>query len=299
MNIIKQFIAALVLVCATAVTSATAADAATPAAPTNVALHDASVQQSFAYDATNHVYVFAQSSYPGAAGDITLTKTTATGAVLGYMHLKGFGHGLSIGLEPASTATYVWTEAVGVQEPALGGSADAGVYGTKIARETWINGATLTPTSRGVALFAGNQPEESPSIDMAHGLIGVHYWSSGTFRYVVYRLADFKARHYVAIAHGVDPPYTATSQGWALNGTTIARIEGDAYVASWNPPPGNTVLMTMSTSGVVLGQHLVTVDASMTYREPEGVGMVSGVVCAGFASGAAGTRHYGNVVCEA
>lgn len=304
---LRAIVAAAAAAIVMAVASGSAASAAdiapTPAGaaraiitPTNVPLHDPSTQQSIAYDAVNRVWVFAQCSYPGAAGDLTLTKVTPTGTVLGYMHLRGFGHGLSIGLEPVGATTYVWTEAVGVYEPALGGSANAGVYGTRIARFAWSNSRTIYATSSGVALYAGNQPEETPSVDMVHGLIAVHYWSSGAFRYTTYSLSAFKARSYVPIARGVDPPYSATSQGWALYGSTIARLEGDAY-ESWNPAPGNTVLTMLSTSGVVVSRRLVTALPDLTYREPEGAAVLSGVVCEGFASGAAGTRHYGNITC--
>jgi hypothetical protein len=302
----RLVVAASVVACAVAIISATAANAAdiTPTplpavrsifAPTGVPLHDPSVQQSFAYDAVNRVWIFAQSSYPGSPGDLTMTKVSTAGTVLGYMKLKGFGHGLSIGLEPVGATTYVWTESVGVAEPALGGSADAGVYGTKIARFAWRSSATLYSTTAGVALYLGSQPEETPSIDMAHGLIAVHYWSSGAFRYSVYSLAAFKARRYVPLARGVDPPYTATSQGWALNGSTIARLEGNAY-ESWNPAPGNTVLTMLTTSGVVISRHLVTAMPDLAYREPEGAAVLAGVVCEGFASGVSGARR-ANVTC--
>jgi hypothetical protein len=133
---------------------------------------------------------------------------------------------------------------------------------------------------------------------MAAGLIGIHYWSaaSNNFRYVVYNLAAFKARTAKPLYNCAEPTFTATSQGWTIaSNTTIARIEGDGYTTT-NLAPGNTTLLTMTMSGTVLSRRLITADSDMVYREPEGVGIYGGAIVEGFASGAAGTVHYGNVL---
>lgn len=297
MNRIRLILMVAVTLVVTILTSATASADSTTVL-TGAALTGPSPQQSFVSDGNGN-WIFAQVTYPVGPGNMTLTKIASDGTILGSMYLKGFGHGLSIGVEPVGSTTYLWTEAVAASEPALGGSASAGYYGTKIARFAWQDGATLTSTSPGVSLYLGNQPEETPSVDAARDLIAVHYWSpsSSQFRYVVYDLSEFEAHNYVPLANVVDPPYTATSQGWTLvSGRAIARLEGDSYSAT-NPAPGNTVLTTLDMDGTVLSRQLITAMPDLDYREPEGVTQAGLLVCEGFASGPAGTFHYANIVC--
>src|SRR6266536_5870754 len=137
-------------------------DAASTVAPsavvfTGLALRDSTVMQSFAYDPAHKVWVFAQltAGKPASAGDLTLTRVSASGARLGWMHLAGFGHGLAIGAEPCGTTTCVWTETHAVAEPALGWAL-AGAYGNQVARFTWHSGATFTPSSPAVERFGVN-----------------------------------------------------------------------------------------------------------------------------------------------
>jgi hypothetical protein len=284
---------------ALALVGATPAHATTTAALSGVTLHDPSPAQDAVYDSVHHFWIVAQCSYPGAAGEITLNKVSPTGALLGYMKLKGaWGHGLSIGVEPVGATTYIWTEAVGKPEPALGAGANPGVYGTRIARFAWVSGRSIYATSSGVSIYAGNQPAETPSVDAARNLIAIHYWSSGTFRFVVYSLAAFKAHSYVPLSHGIDPPYAATSQGWSLvSGHAFVRLEGDAYGPT--NPTGNTALTTLSMTGKVLERHAVTAMPGLTYREPEGVTQVGFVVCLGFATEPGGTWHKLTELCGA
>jgi len=290
--------AAIVAALALAGQHTTPASAASTDIISGVKLTDASPMQGLAHDAVHGFWIIAQVTYPVGPGDITLNKVSDAGVLLGVMHLDGFGHGTSIGVEPVGSTTYVWTEAVGVSEPALG-SALAGVYGTKIARFAWTTGRTITATSTGVSLFAGNQPEETPSVDVTHGLIGIHYWSapSSNFRYVVYSLAQFKARTYAPLANVADPAYTATAQGWALSGSTIVRVEGDAYTTTTNPPPGNIVLLTMTTAGVIASKHLVMADPNLSYREPQGAAYFGTVICIGLATEPGGTFHKVTILC--
>ncbi|MEU3908130.1 hypothetical protein AB0F20_30680 [Streptomyces goshikiensis] len=59
------------------------------------------------------------------SGDLCLTRhDIATGAVNGYMYLLGFGHGVSLGVQPASggNPAYVWTEAGSLTDPEPGRS---------------------------------------------------------------------------------------------------------------------------------------------------------------------------------
>ena len=95
--------------CASTVPAAAAPAAPSVAVFTGLTLRDPSVMQSFAYDPARRVWVFAQLTWgrPASAGDLTLTRVSASGARLGWMHLRGFGHGLSIGVDGSGG---IWTE---------------------------------------------------------------------------------------------------------------------------------------------------------------------------------------------
>lgn len=272
---------------------------------TSLTLRDPTVMQSFAYDAAHKVWVFAQLTWgkPASAGDLTLTRVSASGVQLGWMHLTGFGHGLAISAEPCGTTTCVWTEVHAVPEPALGWAL-AGSYGNQIARFTWHSGATLTPPSPGVERFGvnANAPEQTPSVNVAAGLIAVQYWSAGlhAFRWAVYNLAAFKKHTYTALARFTVPAALTrnglTEQGWALAGTrTLVNWQGEGYSTA-NPPPGNATLSTLTTSGAVTSQTVSTAGAGLTTREPEGAAATPMGTCTGFASGPVGARK-ANIYC--
>lgn len=302
---IRQLALAVVVTAAACAAPAAQGRAAAVPVPTRavftgLALRDPTVMQSFAYDPAHKTWIFAQLTWgkPASAGDLTLTKVSASGTRLGWMHLAGFGHGLSVGAEPCGAATCVWTEAHAVAGPALGW-ADAGSYGNQIARFAWRDSAAITPRSAGVAVYGvnGGQPGQTPSVDWADRLIAVQYWSAAgrVFRWAVYPLAAFKARNYTPLARVTVPAALArngrTEQGWALAGrTTVINWQGEA-----KPPPGDATFSTVTTSGAVTSA-LSTAGAGLSFREPEGAAIVAGAACTGFASGPAGARR-ANVYC--
>lgn len=282
----------------------------------NLALHDSSVMQSFAYDSNNKVWIFAQVTSSGrlgethskhaADGDLTLTKVSSAGKVLGYMYLNGFGHGLSIGVEPVGSTTYVWTESYAKSIPALG-SAVAGTYGTKIARFAWRNSATISPTTNGVVNYGSNagQPAQSPSVDYKHNRIAIQYYSPTlqTFRWAIYPLDQYKKHVYSPLARVSWPTElnALTDQGWTfVSDQTIANLNGNGYDSVNNPPPGNTTIFNVTitpTSATISNQYLDTVGSTLPFREPEGLSNIDGNLCMGFAAGEGGARK-ANVYCQ-
>ena len=283
---------------------------------TNVTLRDTSIMQSFAYDDVNQVWIFAQVQQSGRFGktasqhaydgDLTLTKVSQSGAILGYMYLNGFGHGLSIGVEPVGTTTYVWAESNSVYFEAMG-SALANGYGTKIARFGWKNSATYSCSSAGITTYGvnGGAPEQSPYVDYRRNRIAVQYWSTtfNTFRWAIYPLDQFKARDYTPVIRFSWPAELndITDQGWAyVNDSMMLNYNGNAYGSS-NPAPGNATLFKVSLPGsqpVVADSTLVTSAGSLSPREPEGLNILdTDNVCVGFTSGPPGARR-ANVYCQ-
>ena len=244
--------AALTAACGTArPASAQATSAPSVAVFTTWPCRTRRVMQSFAYDPAHRVWVFAQLTWgkPASAGDLTLTRVSASGARLGWMHLRGFGHGLSIGIDGSGG---IWTETHATAEPARGWAL-AGSYGSQIARFAWRNGATLTPAM--VERFGpnANAPEQTPSVDAADGLIAVQYWSAGlhAFRWAVYSLAAFRAHRYTALARFTVPAAISggVEQGWALaSRTRVGELAGRRRSARHV-----LTLATAADPGVLLG----------------------------------------------
>ena len=129
-------------------------------------LTDRTLQQSFAIDSMNgHVYM-VQIMAPGQQvgnetrtytsaeralkGDLTLTKLSLSGEILGKMHLIGFGHGVSIGVEPVGTTAYLWTEV----DAATDASDLVNGYGTKLARFPFVNNQVLVSTDPSLVKYA-------------------------------------------------------------------------------------------------------------------------------------------------
>ena len=199
---------------------------------------------------------------------------------------RGFGHGLSIGVDAAGG---IWTETHAVAEPARGWAL-AGSYGSQIARFAWRNGATLTPAM--VERFGSNAnaPEQTPSVDAADGLIAVQYWSAGlhAFRWAVYSLAAFRQHRYTALARFTVPAAISggVEQGWALASRT--------QVGNWQGAASPGTYSAVSTSGTLLGRA-----AGAGSGEPEGMTRAGpGNLCTGTATGPAGARR-ANVYCQA
>ncbi len=265
--------------------------------------------QSFAYDTTNKVWIFAQvmgsthfnksAAQHALDGDITLTKVSATGQILGAMYLNGFGHGVSIGVEPVGSATYVWTES---NAHLSSGSTNA--FGTRVARFAWVNGGVLTPTSSSVATYAVHPGSTSvlPIVDASKNRITIQYnnASEGGFHWSIHALDKFKSRNFTPLVTVARPSELngITYQGAAwLNDQTILSLHGNAYGTN-NPPPGNTTIFEVNaTNSTVTRRVSVTVAPTMVYREPEGLSEINGNVCSGFASGVVGARKQ-SVFCQ-
>jgi hypothetical protein len=257
---------------------------------TGVTLHDSTVMQSMAWD--GQAWIFAQLQQDGrggrtaawhsAHGDLTLTRTGPAGGRLGYMFLDGFGHGVSIDAQRDSGGVWVWTETAAV-----------GGYGTRIARFRWQPGLTLTPGQ--VQQYAPEPGGTHQTPSLVSGLAGVRYTGTdGRGHVAVYSYTGFTARRYAAVRNIPQPPLPGTFQGWSLlpAGAGVAWLSGD----SASTPPGNMTVTTTDDSGTVVSRDLVTVDAGLVFREPEGLTVKDGHLCAGIAYGEFGAKR-ANVYC--
>ncbi|OKJ75267.1 phage baseplate protein [Streptomyces sp. CB02460] len=277
-------------------------------------LYHRTVAQSFAFDEERGDVYAAQivqggvrlpgetravtSAARSANGDLCVTRLSADGRRTGHMYLRGFGHGVSIGVEPHASGVLLWTESQA--HPHTG-------YGRAIARFPFRDGAVLDTTDsrlrhhRPLPGSLANQP----ALDLVRGRVLVGHWAATgqgrEQRYAVYGLDDFVRRRYEPL-HVVRPAQLGpdeTYQGCALHGDHVYQLTGDPYTGAsdGNPPSsgGNVRVRAIRlTDGRTTEDVRVTIAADLAYREPEGLAVRRAggpQLCTGFATGAAGDRQ--------
>jgi hypothetical protein len=281
------------------------------------ALQNATVLQSIAFDNVNqHLYTMqvmqgglklpGESAVVAGAtrvlnGDLCVTKLDLAGNVISYMYLKGFGHGVSFGVEPGTgqageAVAYLWTEVDSVAEGVNG-------WGTKLARFPFVDGAVVTPNTPWLEkrqLVAGAD-RTTVNIDAAHGLLTMRYRLNDQFQYGVYSLAQVKQNNYVQVAHVLQPTNLVYDfQGYTSWGSYLYLLEGTAYGTTGSvSPDGNTYITSVDlNTGSVVDRQLTKAGYSLDYREPEGMAIQipnasspdEARLSFGFASGASGAR---------
>jgi hypothetical protein len=258
------------------------------------------VMQSFAWD-NSHGYVYTVqvegSDTAGtwdqhwANGDLTLTKLSADGTTIaGHMYLRGFGHGVSIGVEPVGTSVYLWTEVDSVP------NSEGSGRGTKLGRFLYSDGTTLDHTSSAITKYTliSGVTQVTPSVDMVAGRLTMRYLtSSNQFRLALYDLASVKAGGTTALCDIAIPSGLGTFEGYTSYGSYIYLYTGTAY-SDTNPSPGNTELYSFDwNTGAQIQQAHTDAFGSQIYREPEGMSiqLVSGVprLVFGFSSSVSAT----------
>lgn len=269
-------------------------------------LTDRTLLQSFAIDSMNgHVYM-VQIMAPGQQvgnetrtytsaeralkGDLTLTKLSLTGEILGKMHLIGFGHGVSIGVEPVGTTAYLWTEV----DAATDSSDTVNGYGTKLARFPFVNQQVLVNSDPSLVKYApvAGADRTTVNIEMAHGLLTMRYRigepGSRVMKFNTYRLADVKAGNFTPLATVNQPSGMGTFQGFASYGNYLYLLDGNPYDAGTNPN-GNTYLTTVNlNTNSQVARTKTNAGSSLLFREPEGMSIQivgsAARLCFGFGS---------------
>ncbi|MFE0687582.1 teichoic acid biosynthesis protein C [Streptomyces xiamenensis] len=274
-------------------------------------LHNVTVMQSFAFDDVNgHLYAIqvmqgglrlsgesaaVSGADRAARGDLCITKLTLAGAKLGHMYVRGFGHGVAIGVEHAGATPWLWTESDA--NPSSG-------YGRALSRFRFANGTVLDSGASSLAKIrpVPGSTSNQVSIDNLNQLLLLRYRLSGVARYRLMNLADVKAGRFTAL-HDVPQAGVSDSevfQGFAVLGEHAYQMTGTSYTSESgsNPPSGrgNTYLTRLDLStGTVTQRSRTEAAYSLSFREPEGVAIrLSNPrrLCLGFASGASGARRF-------
>lgn len=260
------------------------------------------VIQSFAFDIQNRRLFAVQVSDstggtdPDTAGDLTVTRLDFAGNNLEHMHLKGFGHGVSIGVEPDGAKSYLWTEVDARQE----GSSSRGV---RLARFPFAPGTTLRAGDAGLKKFAPIPTAYATTcaIDPVHQRLVMRYRpvesTSTRYRFAIYDLAQVKTETVPVPLVDLATPaeVSGTFQGYALYGRYLYLYEGNSYDAS--PPPGNVYITSVDVNtGLVAQRFHSQAGKSLDFREPEGMAVYRTSagemrLFQGFASGPEGGRR--------
>ncbi|MFJ2892739.1 Teichoic acid biosynthesis protein C (Precursor) [Streptomyces sp. NPDC087305] len=261
-------------------------------------LHEPTVLQSFAFDEVHQrLYVLQLRTGGADAGNLCLNQLDYTGKSLGHMHLQGFGHGVSMGVQnTADGDVWIWTEAA-----AKDGS--GGAYGQAVTRFHFANGATRTAADVAIRKPVAHSTNNQPTVCMASKRIAIRYRLANQPRYRVWDLDAFVARDYSApvadlAQTGTHPDPSVPFQGYALDGDFLYQLAGSAYDSTSNPPAkhGNTYVSCLDIrTGALVQRSRTEAGYTLTYREPEGLAVrrkPGTRLYMGFASGATGARLF-------
>ncbi|MEV5610275.1 teichoic acid biosynthesis protein C [Streptomyces sp. NPDC052225] len=258
-------------------------------------LHDSTVQQGFAFDNVNRRLFVAQrtdgSSETG--GDLCITQLDFAGNYVGYMHLQGFGHGVSFGAQGLGSDTYLWTEV----------DANSNGYGTRLARFKFTDGQTLGSTSSLLTKYApiSTANEYTCAIDPVTNRLIVRYNISGDGKHIAaYDLAkaslgDFSGR-LVDFKQPALGTRSATFQGYTAYGQYLYVMTGDSYDVTGGVVNSEVLSINMNTGAVAEAPVITNAGSTLSFREPEGLAIYKTVdgevrLFLGFASGDAGDRR--------
>lgn len=255
--------------------------------------HGARVQQSFAFDWENK-FLFVATKRSGsteADGDLCINKMDFDGNYLSYMHLDGFGHGVAFAALPNGSETELWIEC----------AANTKGYGTALAPITYRPNTTLgSPAASAAYRPISGATEYTCSADPVYDRMIVRYHTSGGKRIAVYPLSAFRTGSFGSpLVDFQQPTISGTPQGYALYGSYMYYLTGDAYPGDGTPTgDGNSYLTSIdiNTGAVKQGPVLTKAGSTLHHREPEGLAVYrtdGGEVrlFIGFATGLEGDRR--------
>lgn len=226
-------------------------------------------------------------------GDLTITQLDFAGKQLGYMHLLGFGHGVSFGAQGEGSATYLWTEV----------DVDGDGYGKRLGRFKFVSGTTLKSTSTAIKKFTPvpDATLHTCQIDPVYNRLVVRYHVKDIGKHIaVYDLGAAKkgdfSKPLVNFKQPIPERMAKRFQGYAAYGQYLYLMWGDSYDASGGVLNSQLVAVDMNTGKIVQGPVMTKAGSTLKFREAEGLAIyqkANGEVrlFLGFASGDPGDRR--------
>jgi|SRR5690625_2459266 len=240
---------------------------------------DKTVMQSIAFDNLNeHMYVLqvmggnqtvgdetvAHSwNTRSEQGDLTLTQMDYEGNQIGHMHLKGFGHGVSMGVEIEDEEPYIWLETDAVTEGDVG-------WGKKLARILFEDRTVLDAKEDDLETYEliEGVDRTTVNIDQAHDMLTMRYRKEGDFYFSVFSLSKIKEESYEPLYTFPQPEEIGTFQGFASHGSYLYLLEGGPTLEG----EGDTYVYSIDLEKEeVFDKQFIDVAMDLPYREPEGM----------------------------
>lgn len=228
------------------------------------ALHESNhVMQSIAVDSTNQRLFIAQIRNGSDGNDLCINCLNPSGTVVGHMHLDNAGHGVSIGVEPVGTDSYLWVE----------NKAGGGTHGTALARFKYVNGAAPS----WLTYFDGwPGPQITCDVDTVHDTIMIRYLDGERAAYSVYDLSLVKERRYseALLVKQPVPRVQSLFQSYTHYGRYGYMLEGPSQNVT-DPQDLQSIISAfdLETGEVVQRAHVYAAHTLLD-REPEGISIM-------------------------
>ena len=226
-----------------------------------VRLHEAHrIMQSFAFDDVNQRLYVAQLQNATSGDDLCISELDLQGNLLGWMHLDGVGHGVSIGVEAVGTRSFVWTET-------RSSASHSGGRGTALQRFEFVSGTAPT----GARTFLGGSAVITCAVDQQHSRLLVRRWARGRMELSVHDLTAAAQGDFTEpLSRFPVPGVAGVFQGYALHGDHVYVLTGRGH---HDPRHIDSRLSCVDVRTGRLVQDGVRTYAgrSLLWREPEGM----------------------------
>jgi len=234
-------------------------------------------------------------------GDLLITRIRISDKkIMGTMTLRGFGHGIALGVQPEPNSkqkpkgSWLWLEC-GPIILVNGGSGISG-RGTRIVRLMFVPGREVICNSKGefsanqgtkrhilpattVLSISGKRPA-AVSVDAESNLLIYKDGSS----YTIFRMTDVVKNENPIPITQTNIGGSGTFQGFVIREQWIYILRG----ASGEKP---TITRYDTTNGNSVTEPTSATDNRKGYFEPEGIGFIDGILSWGLSTGIPGARR--------
>ncbi|HEY7593846.1 MAG TPA: teichoic acid biosynthesis protein C [Actinophytocola sp.] len=216
------------------------------------------VMQGFTFDNVNRRLFVVQTQNGSSGDDLCVNQLDFAGNQVGSMHLDSAGHGVSIGVEPVGTDSYIWMEC---DSDGTGPTA----RGTALARFKFVNGGTPS-----VRKFLTGSDTITCATDPVNERIVVRRKEGGVMHYSLYSLADAAAGDFGSpLVHFAEPPLGPVFQGYAIYGQYLYTLDGSGHE---DPADIDSYVTRIDmNTGAQEDRFLTHAGSTLVYREPEGM----------------------------
>ncbi len=218
------------------------------------------VLQSFTFDNVNRRLFVAQVQGGKDGNDLCINQLDRHGTLVGYMHLPNVGHGVSIGVEPVGSTSYLWTEAESSQPAEKG-------RGTALQRFAFRSGER--PQDARVYLRGSDNITCATDADGERLLVRQHFDGEDEFQ-----VHDLAAAREGDFSQPLTPPVRSetdgTFQGYTFFGDHLYVLTGGVHE---NPEDIDSTLscFDLRTGELVQGPVPELVRPDLPLREAEGM----------------------------